>query len=142
MLNEVVIDRGMKPQLCNLQVCTFSCCTTGLLGGSTADNGAGNMQACPPARHHHNQLLQALGTIFRFRTLTVLKCECARSACPQCYVDQAYVTVVQGDGLIVATPTGAMDSQMSQACEAAALQAEQPVVVQASVPGGWGWGVQ
>ncbi|PSC75230.1 NAD(H) kinase 1 [Micractinium conductrix] len=42
VLNEVVIDRGMKPQLCNLQ----------------------------------------------------------------CYADQNHVTVVQGDGLIVATPTG------------------------------------
>lgn len=32
MLNEVVIDRGMKPQLCNLQVCTFGCCSTGGAG--------------------------------------------------------------------------------------------------------------
>ncbi len=111
MLNEVVIDRGMKPQLCNLQVRPLVCCRTGCVPEQQWGQAAcrfGRLLAVPsqPPQWWLGAIPYRSSCRMRAPHTVVpigIACSDARL---QCYVDQNHVTVVQGDGLIVATPTG------------------------------------
>lgn len=83
MLNEVVIDRGMKPQLCNLQARRRRHAGAGAVGSAAL--GLARLDR-----------LDLLATGWPGWT----RCQpCCASLCPpQCYADQNHVTVVQGDG--------------------------------------------
>lgn len=114
MLNEVVIDRGMKPQLCNLQVCLsglhrlpeWGRCVAGAVRPIFLPRRFRLASSCSLFGGLACPTLYWLGCfyccmwVFCGSSLPLL-------SSLQCYVDQNHVTVVQGDGLIVATPTGA-----------------------------------
>lgn len=104
VLNEVVIDRGMTAQLCNLQVgfgCRLQAASQGLKSAPLGRVCVGLKSSAGPSRMARDHKASAQPQLMGKRLSRL-----PASLLPQCFVDNSHVTVVQGDGLIVATPTG------------------------------------